>query len=366
MMAIAGIALLLGGRLRGAAAGRATERNSPGTTAPGLLRPHATKAAGGGRTCSGGRGRSASVHVVDPLLVITNREAGTSDEESLAAALAVLRERASVEVAATSNPGELDGVLHRAGSRRIVVAGGDGSLHAVIAALYRRHDLKDAVLGLLPLGTGNDFARGTGIPLDIEEAARVVLRDKPRAMDVVVDEVGEVVVNSVHVGAGAEASMKGAVWKETLGSVGVGKVNLGKLGYPIGALMSAVDPATVRLRVEVDGEVVCDLDEPLLMVAVGNGSSVGGGTHLTPDADPHDGMVDVLVSRSTGPLARLLYAARLGFAVHHHREDVTYLRGCVVSVSGGPFYCSADGEVYGPERQRTWHVEPEAYSLLLP
>ena len=128
----------------------------------------------------------------------------------------MLRERASVEVAATGKPGELDGVLHRAGSRHIVVAGGDGSLHAVVAALHRRHDLKGTVLGLLPLGTGNDFARGTGIPLDIEEAARVVLRNRPRPMDLVVDEVGEMVVNSVHVGAGAEASRRGAGLKERL------------------------------------------------------------------------------------------------------------------------------------------------------
>ncbi|GAA1127962.1 diacylglycerol/lipid kinase family protein [Nocardioides aquiterrae] len=293
---------------------------------------------------------------MDPLLVITNSDAGSSDEESLTAALAVLRERTSVEVAATSNPGELDSVLHRAGSRPIVVAGGDGSLHAVIAALHRRRDLKGAVIGLLPLGTGNDFARGVGIPLDVEEAARVLLRDKPHAMDLVVDEVGEIVVNSVHVGVGAEASRR---------AEGV-KKRLGRVGYPIGALLTAVDPPLVRLRVEVDGEVVCDLDDPVLMVAVGNGPSVGGGTHLTPDADPRDGQVDVLVSRSTGPLARLLYAVRLGFATHHHREDVTYRRGRTVSVCGGPFWCSADGEIYGPERQRTWHVEPEAYSMLLP
>jgi len=69
----------------------------------------------------------------EPLLVITNDEAGTSDEETLGRALAVLREHASVEVQSTGNPGELDGVLHRAGSRRIVVAGGDGSLHAIVS-----------------------------------------------------------------------------------------------------------------------------------------------------------------------------------------------------------------------------------------
>ncbi|MCW2793482.1 MAG: diacylglycerol kinase, catalytic region [Nocardioides sp.] len=303
---------------------------------------------------------------MDPLLVITNSDAGTSDEETLNKALAVLREHASVEVQATSNPGELDGVLHRAGSRRIVVAGGDGSLHAVIAALHRRNDLKGAVLALLPLGTGNDFARGTGIPLDIEEAARVILHGEVREMDVVVDELGDIVVNSVHVGAGANASRRGARWKERLGSVGVGKLNLGKLGYPIGAALTAWKPPIIRLRVEVDGEVVNDLDRPVLMVAVGNGSSVGGGAELTPEATPEDGRIDVMVSRAISPWERLQYAVRLGVARHHLAEEATYLRGTTVSVSGGPFWVSADGEISGPERQRTWHVEPAAYSMILP
>ena len=101
---------------------------------------------------------------MDPLLVITNDDAGTADDEGLRSALAILREHCSVEVQSTSRPGELDGVLHRAASRRIVVAGGDGSLHAVISALYRRRDLSDAVVGLLPMGTGNDFARTLAIP----------------------------------------------------------------------------------------------------------------------------------------------------------------------------------------------------------
>ena len=105
-------------------------------------------------------------------------------------------------------------------------------------------------------------------------------------MDLVVDEVGEIVVNNVHVGAGAQASRRGARWKERLGSIGIGKVNLGKLGYPIGAVLSAFHPPSLHLRVEVDGKVVTDLDRPVLMVAVGNGANVGGGTELTPRRRP--------------------------------------------------------------------------------
>jgi diacylglycerol kinase (ATP) len=303
---------------------------------------------------------------MDPLLVITNRDAGTADEESLEKALQVLRSHTSVEVQATSNPGELNSALHRAGSRRIVVAGGDGSLHAVVTTLYRRHDLKNAVLGILPLGTGNDFARTNEIPLDVEEAAQVLVSGKPRAMDLVVDEVGEIVVNSVHAGAGAQAGRRGAVWKDRLNTIGVGKVNLGRLGYPIGALSAAVNPPFIRVRVEVDGEVVVDLDQPILMVAVGNGAQVGGGTELTPYADPRDGKVDVMISRAIRPVARLGYGAKLVTGRHPERDDVSYLRGSTVSVFGEEFWCSADGEIYGPERHRAWRVEPAAYSLVLP
>jgi diacylglycerol kinase (ATP) len=303
---------------------------------------------------------------VDAYLVITNSEAGTSDKERLDAAIDLLSEGASVEVASTSSPGELDGVLHRAGSRRIVVAGGDGSLHAVVKALYRRHELSDAVLGLIPLGTGNDFARGTDIPLDPEEAARLVLEGEPRPVDLIVDEVGQIVVNNVHLGVSAHASLRGARWKERLGKVGLGKVNLGKLGYPIGAFQSVLQPPYTRVRIEVDGELVADLDRPVLMLSVGNGASVGGGTELTPEADPEDGKVDVMIARTQGGMAPLTYAWHLMRSRHHERDDVMYLRAKDVSVSGEEFYCSADGEIYGPERQRTWHVEPAAYSMILP
>ncbi len=300
------------------------------------------------------------------LLVITNADAGTSDEETLATALVVLRTDASVEVAKTSNPGELDGVLHRAGGRTIVVAGGDGSLHAVVKALHRRHELPDATLALLPMGTGNDFARGNGIPLEIEDAARLVLSGEPRAVDLIVDETGSIVVNNVHVGVGAQASRKGAKWKDRLGSVGVGKVNLGKLGYPIGAALSAFHPPSWHLRIEIDGVVVNDLNRPVLMVAIGNGGNVGGGTELNPDADTEDGLLDVMISRAVSPMAKLGYVSRLRKGEHEERDDVVSVRGRSVQVSGDEFWLSADGEISGPERSRSWRLEHAAYSMILP
>jgi diacylglycerol kinase (ATP) len=187
-------------------------------------------------------------------------------------------------------------------------------------------------------------------------AARVVLTGGPRPTDLVVDEEGHVTVNSVHLGAGAEAGKRGARWK----------ARLGRIGYPIGALQTALNPPSLRVRVEVDDEVVVDVDQPVLMVAVGNGASVGGGTELTPDAEPHDGQVDVLIATPASPLARLGYLVRLPFGRHEEHSDVRILRGRTVRVSGTPFDCNSDGEIDGPVRSRTWQVLPAAYAMVVP
>lgn len=293
---------------------------------------------------------------VEPLLLITNAEAGSSDAETLEDALLLLREKTDVEVAHTSNPGELDGVLTRRGGRRLVVAGGDGSIHAVVAALHRRHELHKGELALIPLGTGNDFARGTGIPLDAVEAAEVVLQAEPRPVDLLVNCAGQVVVNAVHFGIGAEAGKQASSWKRWLG----------RFGYPAGALIAGFTHHGVRLRVEADGEVLADLDRALIQVAIGNGSNVGGGTSLAPEASVEDGLADVVVSFATTPWAKFGYTARLATGSHEERHDVVMTRAKRISISGQDFWCNADGEIYGPEVNHEWHVEAGAFAMVLP
>lgn len=295
------------------------------------------------------------------ILVIANSGAGSNEQQSMEAALSVLRQRAEVEVAETSSPEELAEVLERRDGRTVAVAGGDGSLHAVVNALWDSGDLAEATVALIPLGTGNDFARGMGISLDPAQAARTALDGDVRSVDLIVDDEGGVVVNNVHAGASAQASRRGARWKKRLGTVG-----LGKLGYPIGAVLAAVRPPFVRVSVTIDGEKVLHR-RGVLMVSVGNSSHVGGGTELTPDATPEDGQVDVMISRSTGPLSRFAYVFHLTRGEHQERDDVVHRRGREVRIHGGDeFYLSADGEIQGPFTDRTWTVRPRAFTMLLP
>ena len=286
-------------------------------------------------------------------LVVASPAAGNTDDSSLDLALDAPREGgADVVLTESGNDEQLHSVLDRVDGRVLVVAGGDGSLHAVIQALHDRDELTSTTLGLIPLGTGNDFARTLSLPLEPEEAARALRDGTPQPLDLIVDDRGGVVVNSVHAGAGAAAARAAERWKE----------RLGRLGYAVGALITAVNPPTVRVQVTVDGRVVHD--GRLLQGAVGNGIYVGGGTALTPEADATDGLADVLVARPETGWARLAYAARLVVGRHHLHEDVSTFRGRVVEMTGDEFSCSADGELRGPHRARRWRVEPAAYTLV--
>lgn len=295
------------------------------------------------------------------LLVITNAAAGTNEDEVLEPALEAMRKRADVKVAATASPDELAEVLAQLDGRQVVVAGGDGSLHAVVQALYDAGLLHRTAVSLLPLGTGNDFARGMGIPLDTLAAVAVVLDGDLRPVDLITDDEGGIVINNVHAGVSAQASRHGARWKQRLGSV-----NLGKVGYPVGAAIAALRPQMIRLDILVDGNAVSSRKQPVLMLSVGNSSHVGGGTPITPDATPEDGRADVMVSFATGGLSRLGFALTLRKGEHQQREDVRRVRGRVVSIRGRrDFWCSADGEITGPHRAKRWVVQSGALQMVL-
>jgi diacylglycerol kinase family enzyme len=238
-----------------------------------------------------------------------------------------------------------------------VAAGGDGSLHHLVATLYGSGALSaEDPIGLLPLGTGNDFARTVGVPLDPAAAARAVVDGRPRRLDLLVDDAGGVVVNVVHLGIGAEGARRGTPLKPALGTA----------AYAVGAAAAGVTSAGWSVRVEVDGLVVHDTHVPVLLVALANGRSIGGGSALAPRAEPDDGLADVIVATSTGPLARLGFAVTMPSGDHVQREDVESVRGRVVRVSGDEIPVNADGELSTGTADRTWRVHAGAWSLLVP
>ncbi|MDX6307319.1 MAG: diacylglycerol kinase [Nocardioidaceae bacterium] len=293
---------------------------------------------------------------MESITLVSNASAGSTSRSALADVVRVLEESAPVSVVTTEDAADLEAALGRV-TGPVVVAGGDGSLHAVINALHHAGNLGTVLVGLVPLGTGNDFARGVGIPLEDGTAAARMFRDGVRRqVDVLRDDEGAAVVNAVHAGVGAEAAREAQPWKP----------KLGKVGYAVGAVLAGVRTRGSRLRVDVDSSTLADGRRKVLQVAVGNGGYVGGGTLLVPDADPHDGWADVVVSFAVGPLERLRYAVRLGRGTHDSDPDVVTARGRSVTIEGPGLWLNTDGELAGPVTRRRWTVEPAAFTMMLP
>lgn len=291
------------------------------------------------------------------LLAVANAEAGTADEEAIRNVMAALHEL-DVELAMTSSPQDLADALDRHRTLDgVVVLGGDGSLHAVVDALRSAGRL-DVAIGLVPLGTGNDFAATLGLPDDPVEAAEVIVAGLTREIDLIIDDRDEVVVNAAHIGIGAEAAKAARPWKKALGPV----------GYIVGAVLTGVRGLTTpgaRLEITVDGTSLTR-KQPVIQVAVGNGGFVGGGTPLLPEADPSDGELDVAVSYTESPRRRIAYAWHVRRGDHHRRDDVVYLRGTEVSVRGDKLACTSDGELSGPRSEHSWRIEPAALTMYVP
>lgn len=286
-------------------------------------------------------------------IAITNDNAGSTDEDAVATALGVLRSGFEVRVVSTASDAELDKEL--ADEDIVIVMGGDGSLHAVVSSLARLDRLGAVTLGLIPLGTGNDFARSLGIPEDPADSAQLIIDGHHVAIDIVRDDAGGTVVNAVHLGAGAEAADRAETWKE----------NLGTVGYAISALISAPDQKPLDVQVSVDGTAL-PAGNGILQVAINNGKYVGGGTALAPQADPGDGVLDVLVSYAVSATERVGYLKDLRAGTHIERDDVMTVRGSTVTVHGEPFACSADGEIERDVTARTWTIEPAALTMFGP
>lgn len=291
------------------------------------------------------------------LLAIANADAGSADDLAVEEAMAALV--GDVELVRTSSPDDLSQALaDRPAVDAVVVLGGDGSLHAVVQALRDAGRLSAVAVGLVPLGTGNDFAATLGLPAGHVESAQVVAAGRTRSIDLVVDANDQVVVNAAHIGIGAEAAAAAKPWKKALGPV----------GYAVGAALTGLKGLTTpgaRLRITVDGETL-PRKEPVIQVAVGNGRYVGGGAPLLPQADPSDGQLDVSVSYTESPRRRIAYAFSVRRGEHHRRDDVVYLRGTSVEVSGDALRCTSDGELTEPAGHHAWRIEPGVLTMYVP
>lgn len=257
----------------------------------------------------------------------------------------------AVEVDATRDLGHACELAIGAAQRgRVVVTlSGDGMLGAVAGALRA---VPGAVVGVLPGGRGNDFARVAGIPLDAEAACDVIAGGTARAIDLGL--AGEhPYIGIASLGFDSEANR---IANEA-------PSQLGQLVYLYGALRAVAAWKPAAFTVEVDGERV---QFSGWSVAAANSKAYGGGMFVAPDAELDDGALDVVLSSQTSRSHFLRTLPKVFKGEHVHDPSVRVMRGAEVRVEADrPFVVYADGDPVG-ELPMTFRALTGALQVLLP
>ena len=226
--------------------------------------------------------------------------------------------------------------------------GGDGLMGAVAGELRGT----DGVLGVLPGGRGNDWARKLGIADDAETAVEIIANGTERTVDVAL--AGERTYLGIA-SAGIDSDVQ-VIANAT-------RLPLGGLVYVYGTLRALARWKPARWTVTVDGETHTFTG---YSVAVANSGVFGGGMLLVPDASIEDGLLDIVLGGGVSKPRYLMLLAKVFNGTHVHDPSLTLLTGREVSFSADrPFVAYADGDPIA-ELPATFRVVPAALRVLAP
>ena len=192
--------------------------------------------------------------------------------------------------AGTEYPGHGTEITRQAaldGYERIVAMGGDGTVHEVVNGLMDVPEDRRPMLGVVPIGSGNDFAFSSGIKMNMQEAMIRVFEGSPTPVDI---------------GRITDGNGRSEYWDNSAGFLFDAAINIesrkikGIYGFPMyltATIRSIIKHyATTHIKFTIDGK---QIDKDLLMFTIGNGAREGGGFMVTPDAKNDDGRFDYLM-----------------------------------------------------------------------
>ena len=262
----------------------------------------------------------------------------------------------------SERPGQLTSLAADAvagGATRLVVVGGDGSVNEVVNGIGDAHGVE---LAVIPRGTGWDFVRTFDIPRDVDAAVDVALTGPVREIDlgaVTYRTWGGEEARSVFANV-ASAGISGAIAQRANES---SKALGGKASYYWATLTVFFGWQTGEMRVTVDGE---SRNGKMIDAVVCNGRYLGGGMMMCPDAEPDDGVFDVLLIGDVTKRDLLLVLPKTYKGNHLPHPRLELLRGKVVTVeSAEPLPIELDGEQPGTTPAR-FEVLSRALRLRVP
>ena len=241
------------------------------------------------------------------------------------------------------------------GTDRIVVAGGDGSVHEAVNGIMRSK--REARLGVIPTGTGNDFAKACGIPLKWEDATRLLADRITSASHWRCIDVGR--LNDRYFANGVGIGFDAKVTKTARA-----------IRWPIGQAVYLV----ALIRCLVDGVITPDMsitsdelsiDGPITLASISNGAWVGGMFYIAPTADNADGKLELVVAAPVTRTRVMTLLPKIIAGKHLSEPEVTLVSCQRVTIKAAhPVLSHLDGEVMPPMRDFDIELLPAALDLL--
>jgi diacylglycerol kinase (ATP) len=251
----------------------------------------------------------------------------------------------------TEGPG--DGVCKakqavKEGCDVVVAVGGDGTVCEVVNGIA---GLK-AILGILPVGTGNDFARILGIPIGMEKALKCLAAGKTRGCDLGMVN-GRYFINVASVGFDAQVVIEAAKIK---------KDYPGPIAYILGVFKALTRHRAYDMHIVTDGRA---MDIKATLIAMANGKFYGGGMKIAPEADLSDGLLDICIVRDMPRLKIAVLFPKIFGGTHINRPEVVYFRAAQIKIECNNGYINADGEITGGCPAYV-SIEPGALTVIVP
>lgn len=300
--------------------------------------------------------------------VILNPTSGSGRGQRLAERIAVGLERRGIEadVVATTAPREASRLgleAARSDVDLVIAAGGDGTVHEVANGLLtaRAQGVDGPVLGVLPVGTGNDFAKLIGPLKDLDRSMDILVEGERRQLDACTaawNDSSHWFVNAA--GTGLDVDVVRRILQKS------GRSTPAVMKYLRAVLKSLFTYEAIPLRIHLDDRT---LEQEVTIVVAGNGRCVGGGFWVCPSAEPDDGRFDICIVDKVSYLGALGPLAKVMRGKHEGHPKVAMYRSREVKIEATgeeSLFFQLDGELHEPPdlRSLTLRVEPGALPVM--
>lgn len=252
------------------------------------------------------------------------------------------------QYAFTDYPKHSEGIVHKAiqeGVLNFISVGGDGTLHNIVNAIMTQ-DLvvsSKVTVGIIPIGTGNDWVKTHGIPNRIEEAIQIIKNGETGKQDIgkiefINKSIAPIYFNNLA-GVGFDGHVVSKVQKYK---------HIGALAYLVGALLSLFSFKNFNSNIVIGSKVVSG---KTLMILVGLCKYSGGGMQLTKTPNPFDGLFDISIAQDFGRFEIIRNLSNLfNGEIINYKKVLSYKSSSIIiqtNLNASLPFVQADGELIG-------------------